>query len=384
MGDAVARRAQRAAIPTALPVLPGLHVDAEYASMKARGVGRTWFDVLALADGRAAMLVGDVLHPDIPSAAVAGRVRPILAQLLSESHDLVPVLEQVNQQLRMQDERYATSACMTIVDPSDGRIEYGTCGHAPPLIVEPLGGTRHLPPTGGGALGLDLPVAAATGRLGRDGVLVLSSGITRQARAEVALRLAGLSQDPDASTATPGGGGQPARTAAVCHAATEVIRRTDRRGGLAVLAAQHRPAVPRLKLSVPAIAANVDTVREAVGNWLFGLRSSVEDGAGMTLAVGEATANAVQHAYVGGHVGTVTVEASLQSDGELACWVRDDGRWLSPELSTTSRPGRGLAIMARLCDRVKVSREGSGTVVELRRRLHHPVIRSGTGALSEV
>ncbi|MDQ4039456.1 MAG: ATP-binding protein, partial [Actinomycetota bacterium] len=243
-------------------------------------------------------------------------------------------------------------------------------------------------PTGGGLLGGGFrgrgqPVLAGTDRLAPDDVLVLCTGMTEKSRDEVTAQLADLPQGSTGSENAPGAAGQP-RTAAVCRTATDAIRRTDPRSGLAVLAAQPRAEVPRLAVTLPAIAANVDTVRETVGNWLSGLRSSVEDGAGMALAVGEATANAIQHAFVGGRVGTIRIEASLLSDGELACWVRDDGRWRSPESSATSRRGRGLALMARLCDRIKVTREASGgTVVELRRRLHHPVIRSGGAHLSE-
>ncbi|MDQ3733527.1 MAG: SpoIIE family protein phosphatase [Actinomycetota bacterium] len=344
--------------------------------MRTEGAGRTWFDVLGLADGRVAMLVGDVVEQDIPGAAVAGRLRPLLAQLLSESLDLVSPLEELNQRLLAQDLRHTTSVCLTTIDPVNGRIDYSTCGHSAPLIVKPFGAIRVLPPTGGGVLGLDQPVVAATERLDRDDLLVLSTGISQKCQAAVTARLADLSRAADEGTEEAGQSARPSRTAAACRTATEVIRRTDRRSGLAVLAAQHRSTVPGLKLRLPAVKASLEPVRDAVGSWLSGLRSSVEDGAGMALAVGEASANAIQHAFVGRRVGTVEIEATLLSDGELACWVRDDGRWRPPEESSRGRTGRGLPMMARVCDRMKISREASGTVVELRRRLHHPVIRS--------
>ena len=374
MGYPLARQSPSPAVPTLLPVLPGLHVDAQYASVRPEPGGRTWFDVLGLGDGRVAMLVGDVVERDIPGAAVAGRLRPLLAQLLAESHDLVSPLEELNRRLRAQDLRHTTSVCLTTIDPVDGRIDYSTCGHAPPMIVQPGGTTRLLPPTGGGVLGLDLPVVAGTERLGRDDVLLLSTGISQRSRDQVTARLADLAQAEGLFGEDRAEPHEPTRTATVCRTATEVIRATDRRGVLAVLAAQHRAAVPGLKLRMPAIATSLDSVRDAVGQWLSGLRSSVEDGAGIAMAVGEATANAVQHAFVGRRVGTVEVEANLLSDGELACWVRDDGQWLPPAAPTRGPRGRGLPMMARLCDRMRVSRDAEGTVVELRRRLHHPVM----------
>ena len=144
---------------------------------------------------------------------------------------------------------------------------------------------------------------------------------------------------------------------------------------IAVLAVQHRPKVAGFQLKVPAVAASMESVGEAVGDWLAGLRSSVEDGVGMVLAVREAMANAIQHAFVGARIGSVTVEATLLTDGVLACSVRDDGRWLPPIPSASGHSRRGMRLMARVADRMMVRREHSGTVVELRRRLHHPVSR---------
>lgn len=103
----------------------------------------------------------------------------------------------------------------------------------------------------------------------------------------------------------------------------------------------------------------------------------------MALAVREAMTNAIQHAFVGASAGSVMVEGILRADGVLVCSVSDDGHWSHAESATRARGSGGLGVMARVCDRMLIHRELGGTVVELRRRLHHPVIRSvGTATAS--
>lgn len=359
-----------------LPVLPGLHLDAHCLAASAEGVaGRAWFDVIALADGRAAMLVGDVVEQGLTAEAVTGQVRAVLVPLLTDNQDLVAVLERLSQTVDVDDAAYATTVCVAIVDPIDGDVQYSNCGHAPPIVVA-RGSTRTLPSTGGGILRRNQPVAIETAHLDRNEVLVLyTDGFSPESRRAMVGGLAGLPYTPDVMHGVGRQANSSTRCQEVCRTtADELLRRGSR--DLAVLAVQHRPGVPRLDLTVPAVAASLETVGAAVGEWLAGLRSSVEDGAGIALAVGEAMANAIQHAFVGERIGSVTVEATLLADGVLACSVRDDGRWLPSKSSTAGYPGRGLRLMARVCDRMMVHREPDGTVVELRRRLHRPVSRA--------
>lgn len=363
-------------MPTRLPVIPGLSLDAQYAAAGGRRSGeRAWFDVLALPDGRAAMLVGAVGEQGIPPAGVAEDVRGRFGHLLAESHDLAPALERLKRRRGSVDEPYATSACVAVVDPRDGRVQYSTGGHHPPLLIDAAGRTRYLEPTGGGGLAKQPATVGTTRLVGAEVLVLCSDGLSPEARHALA---AGLADGEPAEDAPAGKAGPDdsygVRTAAVCRTTAQAIRRTGNPGGFAIIAVQPRPVPPRLEVTVPAVGASLESAREAVGNWLSGLRSSVEDGAGMALAIGEAMANAVQHAFVGTRTGTVSIEASLRDDGVLSCSVRDDGRWLGTESSDLEGSGRGLALMARVSDWMELSRGPGGTVVRLRRQLHHPVI----------
>jgi serine/threonine-protein kinase RsbW len=90
----------------------------------------------------------------------------------------------------------------------------------------------------------------------------------------------------------------------------------------------------------------------------------VLDQAAVALAVTEAVANAVVHAYRDGDPGLVYVAASLD-DGALAVIISDDGEGMTPR---TDSPGigLGLALIANLADTMQIEHDGGGTRLIMR------------------
>jgi anti-sigma regulatory factor (Ser/Thr protein kinase) len=84
------------------------------------------------------------------------------------------------------------------------------------------------------------------------------------------------------------------------------------------------------------------------------------------LAVDEACANAVEHAYDGGD-GEVVVELARNPDHEVVVRVHDDGRWRYG----TANPmrGRGLGIIRAVVDECEIQTDDTGTTVLLKQRL---------------
>jgi anti-anti-sigma factor len=82
------------------------------------------------------------------------------------------------------------------------------------------------------------------------------------------------------------------------------------------------------------------------------------------LAVGEAAANAVEHAYPDGSAGVVEV-ALERGVGGVAGTVRDTGAWRPPPDDPGFR-GRGLQILRALADDVDVRTDAGGTTVGFR------------------
>lgn len=85
----------------------------------------------------------------------------------------------------------------------------------------------------------------------------------------------------------------------------------------------------------------------------------------LQLAVGEAVANGVEHAYGDATDGTVEVEMELRPGRRPAVLVRvaDRGAW-RPEPESPGFRGRGLLMIERLAQRVQVlGAPGGGTEV---------------------
>ena len=93
----VARLIQQHFLPRELPDLPGWEIAAYYRP--AREVGGDFYDVIPLADGRVAFVVGDVTDKGVPAALVMSATRSILRASVQRLIEPGDVLERVNDHL---------------------------------------------------------------------------------------------------------------------------------------------------------------------------------------------------------------------------------------------------------------------------------------------
>lgn len=122
-----------------------------------------------------------------------------------------------------------------------------------------------------------------------------------------------------------------------------------------------------LRLCRPADPTELRTIRHRVSSWAHRHRLPPDVLTDLQLAVGEAVANGVEHAYRDGPPGSVDVELALQPDRDgrsasVAVLVADHGRWRSAPLRSGHR-GRGLTLIGRVAERVRVSVTRAGTEV---------------------
>jgi anti-sigma regulatory factor (Ser/Thr protein kinase) len=82
------------------------------------------------------------------------------------------------------------------------------------------------------------------------------------------------------------------------------------------------------------------------------------------VAVGEAAANAIEHAY-GPSDASFRLNAAVE-DGDVVIEIRDEGRWRP---ARGAHRGRGLGMMRELMDDVQVDSDEGGTLVRMRRRM---------------
>jgi anti-sigma regulatory factor (Ser/Thr protein kinase) len=100
--------------------------------------------------------------------------------------------------------------------------------------------------------------------------------------------------------------------------------------------------------------------------WAFASALDEETTDDLQLAINEADANAVEHAYGTGPAGVVEYSLTRAGDGSVEVVVRDHGRWRPPPSDTGSR-GRGLELIRRLAADVEVEHGEDGeTAVRFR------------------
>jgi anti-sigma regulatory factor (Ser/Thr protein kinase)/ABC-type transporter Mla MlaB component len=116
-----------------------------------------------------------------------------------------------------------------------------------------------------------------------------------------------------------------------------------------------------LEVELPAVGRSMGRLRRVVEEW--GTRAGLGDEAldDLHLVLGEAAANAAEHAYPGGS-GTVRCSLAREQDGAVRFVVRDHGRWRPVPVDNGHR-GHGLRVMQQLADGFRVERGPDGTTV---------------------
>jgi anti-sigma regulatory factor (Ser/Thr protein kinase) len=124
-----------------------------------------------------------------------------------------------------------------------------------------------------------------------------------------------------------------------------------------------------MTIMLPAVPDSLAVVRARMREWLARAGLDSESCADVLLAVGEATANAAEHAVVAAeHAVTVVVSAALCGK-LLLVTVSDDGRWKPAAKPPQGYRGHGMTLMNALVDSVDLTATAGGTTVQMRKEL---------------
>ncbi len=131
-----------------------------------------------------------------------------------------------------------------------------------------------------------------------------------------------------------------------------------------LMSTPYEDARPPLRAEVTATEHNAAELRRQFHHWLA-LDTTAHTVDDVVLAVYEAVANAVEHAYAEhpDGPGPVRLVARRIADHVLIT-VTDEGAWRAP--TGDGFRGRGLQLMRHLAQEVTVDRTPDGTVVHLR------------------
>ena len=280
-------------------------------------VGGDWYDVIELPRGKVGVVIGDVVGHGIAAAALMGRLRTALHAYAIESHGPGRTLELVDRFVQSLNEPAMATAAYAVFDTYNSTITYATAGHLPPIVISGAS-TRMLdvtpaPPLGAFPYGRcpehelelrsgEMLFLYTDGLVERRGV-PLNVGIdalvdaVREARTpEEACRLAVAELVPARRPARRRRRSSPSRTPRFRPSCTCVCRPSRRRW--------------------PRCGA-------MLRRWLLERGADEGDVAEVTIAVSEACANAIEHAYS-------PAPASFELDaigenGEVTVTVRDRG-----------------------------------------------------------
>jgi anti-sigma regulatory factor (Ser/Thr protein kinase)/anti-anti-sigma regulatory factor len=127
-----------------------------------------------------------------------------------------------------------------------------------------------------------------------------------------------------------------------------------------------RPLPAPLTAQLPADPAQLRLLRRAIATWAADVALPADAVQDLQLVVGEAVANAVEHAYRDpDRSGSVDVELAADRGGGVAVTIRDSGTWRAAPADPGSR-GRGLQIIGALATDVDLVHGESGTVISFR------------------
>ena len=102
-----------------------------------------------------------------------------------------------------------------------------------------------------------------------------------------------------------------------------------------------------------AKAEQLTSIRRSVDEWCERAELPVDVSQMVALAVYEAMANVVEHAYRDGGPGALDVELRHEGDAVVAS-VGDEGHWHVTTPAEQRHRGRGLALIERLAGQVTV------------------------------
>jgi anti-anti-sigma factor len=382
-------QAQLSLLPPSLPMLPDLRLSGSYhRASSSHAAGGDWYDAVPLGAGRVALVVGDAVGHGVPAAGAMSRLRGAMRSTALRDPSPRVVLAALDAFAAEMDDVEGASVFYGVLDAGTGSLIYGAAGHPPPLVVHADGRTSFLPGTPRPPLG-SLPDVkteisehvleqGATLVLFSNGAIAGSAPVPDEALNRLALVSRSVLQAPGALEADAAAG--------LASAVAEGVRRPQGwPDDVAVLVAHRREtALEPLRLDLLAVPAALPGIRRRLGAWLTGLGMGEQDRVGVMVAVGEACANAAEHAYQGSEAGPMAVTAHVDVDGVLTVIVRDEGTWRPPDRDPGDR-GRGLLIMRQLVDTVMFEEEERGTTVTLSLRLRrspdvdpdHPVSTAG-------
>ena len=352
----VADTLQRALLPERLPQDDRLVFDAAYLPGAEEAiVGGDWYDAFRLPDGRFAFSVGDVAGHGLRAAIVMGEVRQAFRAAALNPNSPSLVIERANTIVNMRANPVMVTAVFGIIDPSDRVVTYASAGHPAPVLALPDGSVQYLPKDG-------LPLGIVDAVDAHDWTFTIPPGARLAFYTDGLIEytrdvVEGEARLLDVLSAEALDGDFSAKV--LLQRVFAQHSNTDDVAALTISAPD--VAEPAFDFTFSAVPLAVPLLRRSMQRYARRLGLGEDQAFALLTAVGEAVANAVEHAYAG-KPGLVRVHA-VPSEQMVTVSVIDEGKW-KPAQRRDER-GRGLPLMRALSNAVEIRTHQTQTEVRL-------------------
>jgi serine phosphatase RsbU (regulator of sigma subunit) len=117
-------------------------------------VGGDWADCWQLADGRVALVVGDVVGKGLGAAATMGRLRSAIRALVHVDPTPATVLARLDALESAEGSVLVATVLYALLDPRAGHAVVGRAGHLPLAVAEPGAPVRLVDDVGSAPVGV--------------------------------------------------------------------------------------------------------------------------------------------------------------------------------------------------------------------------------------
>jgi serine phosphatase RsbU (regulator of sigma subunit)/anti-sigma regulatory factor (Ser/Thr protein kinase) len=355
----IATTLQRSLLPRKLPQVPGLRMAGRYMpAADESAVGGDWYDVIELDNQSLGFVIGDVAGHGMAAATFMGQLRSAIRAYALDTEAPGEVITKLAEFSHRMHSRMATVIYATL-NLNTWTVRVARAGHPYPLLVRADGSAEFLTEVGGPPLGTvgghgygEQSVTLAAGET----LVLYTDGLIERRGHQLGEGEAALVEVATSAPDEP-----ELKCQAITSRLTKDIAIAD---DIAVLVVETVGLHELLDVEVPAEPSQLATARHLIRRWVEANDGTDDDCAAFAIAVSEACANSIEHAYGPGDA-TIELRAALV-DGIATVTIRDRGEWREPR---GGNRGRGIPIMREFMDDVSIERTEHGTMVELRRRL---------------
>jgi len=320
-----------------------------------------------LADGRLVLAIGDVVGHGVRAASSMGRLRSALEIYAVDHHSPADMLANLNRHFSAFADADMATVGVLVYEPERRRVRFATAGHPPPLLRHADGSVHFLEPPRG------MPICASPRAQYEETETRLPPGSTLLLYTDGLVERRQESLDDGFDRLCDAVASAPVDVEALAdHVIDRLVSPGESTDDIALLVVRFDAALEDFRMDLGANPRELARLRRAIAEWAVRAgvpRSTSED---VILAVNEAVANAMAHAYGPGDA-SVEVTARCPDVGMLEVLVRDFGRWR--EERPADGGGRGLTLIRNLMDDVAIDATSEGTTVRMTRAVR-PATRS--------